>query len=105
MSNNYDDSFSDLYSIINQIKFNNVLECEDGVFAAEGKEYRKYKDKFDKYYDKKFLKTNNFSNSNSKKIIEGIRQTSNTKTNSSSSKKNKIPNIVYNDRKIVNLNI
>ena len=104
----YDENFNDLYSIINRMNFGNVLVCVEGLFTPEGRTYKKYKDKFDKYFDKLFYKKgNSFANSNNKpkKIMEGISLTSNTKTNSSSSKKN-IINPMYNDLNIVkDLNI
>ena len=87
----YDENFNDLYSIINKINFGSVLICVEGLFTPEGRTYKKYRDKFDKFYDKLFIKKgNSFSNSNNKpkKIVEVAGLTSNTKTNSSSSKKN-----------------
>ena len=99
----YDENFNDLYSIINKMNFGNVLVCVEGFFTPEGRNYKKFKDKFDKYYDKLYAKKgNSFANSNNKpkKIMEGISMTSNTKTNSSSSKKN-IINPMYNDLNIV----
>ena len=99
----YDENFNDLYSIINKMNFGNVLVCVEGLFTPEGRTYKKYKDKFDKFYDKLYTKKgNSFANSNikPKKIMEGISMTSNTKTNSSSSKKN-IINPMYNDLNIV----
>ena len=87
----YDENFNDLYSIINKINFGSVLVCVEGLFTPEGRTYKKYRDKFDKFYDKLFIKKgNSFSNSNNKpkKIVEVAGLTSNTKTNSSSSKKN-----------------
>ncbi len=103
----YDEKFNDLYSIINKMNFGNVLICAEGYFTPEGRTYKKYKDKFDKYYDKLFSKKgNSFANSNNKpkKIMEGTSLTSNTKTSSSSSKKNINP--MYNDLNIVkDLNI
>ena len=100
----YDENFDDLYSIIKKMNFGNVLVCVEGLFTPEGRTYKKYKDKFDKLYDKLFIKKrNNFSNSNNKpkKIIEIA--TSNAKTNSSSSKKKNIvmSNLIYNDLNIV----
>ena len=105
----YDENFNDLYSIINKMNFGNVLVCVEGLFTPEGRTYKKYKEKFDKYYDKLYSnkKRNSFANSNNKpkKVMEGISLTSNTKTNSSSSKKN-IINPMYNDLNIVkDLNI
>ena len=101
----YDENFNDLYSIINKINFGSVLVCVEGLFTPEGRTYKKYKDKFDKYYDKLFIKKgNSFANSNNKpkKIVEVAGLTSNTKTNSSSSKKNIInANDMYNDLNIV----
>ena len=99
----YDENFNDLYSIINKMNFSNVLVCVEGLFTPEGRTYKKYKEKFDKFYDKLYTKKgNSFANSNNnpKKIMEGISMTSNTKTNSSSSKKN-IINPMYNDLNIV----
>ena len=99
----YDENFNDLYSIINKMNFSNVLVCVEGFFTPEGRSYNKYKDKFDKFYDNLFNKKgNSFVNSNMKpkKIMEGFSMTSNTKTNSSSSKKNVINN-KYNDLNIV----
>ena len=101
----YDENFNDLYSIINRINFGSVLVCVEGFFTPEGKAYKRYKEKFDKFYDKTFSKKGySFSNSNNKpkKIIEVAGLPSNTKTNSSSSKK-KIasPNVMYNDLNIV----
>ena len=108
LPDDYDENFNDLYSIINRMNFGNVLVCVEGLFTPEGRTYKKYKDKFDKFYDKLFYKKgNSFANSNNKpkKIMEGISLTSNTKTNSSSSKKN-IINPMYNDLNIVkDLNI
>ena len=100
----YDENFNDLYSIINKMNFGNVLVCVEGLFTPEGKTYKKYKDKFDKSYERAFFKKgNSFSNSNNKpkKIIEVA--SSNAKTNSSSSKKKNIvsPNLIYNDLNIV----
>jgi len=103
LPDDYDENFNDLYSIINKMNFGNVLVCVEGLFTPEGRTYKKYKDKFDKLYDKAFFKKgNSFSNSNNKpkKIIEVA--TSNAKTNSSSSKKKNIvsPNLM-NDLNIV----
>ena len=103
LPDDYDENFNDLYSIINKMNFGNVLVCVEGLFTPEGRTYKKYKDKFDKSYDKAFFKKgNSFSNSNNKpkKIIEV--GTSNAKTNSSSSKKKNIvsPNLM-NDLNIV----
>ena len=100
----YDENFNDLYSIINKMNFGNVLVCVEGLFTPEGKTYKKYKDKFDKSYERAFFKKgNSFSNSNNKpkKIIEVA--SSNAKTNSSSSKKKNIvmSNLIYNDFNIV----
>ena len=101
----YDENFNDLYSIINKINFGSVLVCVEGLFTPEGRTYKKYKDKFDKFYDKLYTKKgNSFSNSNNKpkKIIEVAGLTSNAKTTSSSSKKNVVkPNEKYNDLNIV----
>ena len=101
----YDENFNDLYSIINRINFGSVLVCVEGFFTPEGKAYKRYKDKFDKFYDKSFAKKGySFSNSNNKpkKIVEVAGLTSNTKTNSSSSKKKIVsPNVMYNDLNIV----
>ena len=101
----YDENFNDLYSIINKINFGSVLVCVEGLFTPEGRTYKKYKDKFDKFYDKLYSKKgNSFANSNSKqkKIVEVGGLTSNAKTNSSSSKKNIVsPNMMYNDLNIV----
>ena len=99
----YDENFNDLYSIINKMNFGSVLTCVEGLFTPEGRTYKKYKDKFDKFYDKTYSKKgNSFANSNVKpnKRIEGLSVTSNTKTESSSSKKNVI-NAKYNDLNIV----
>ena len=99
----YDENFNDLYSIINKMNFGNVLICVEGLFTPEGRIYKKYKEKFDKYYDKIYSKKgNSFDNSNNKpkKVTEGMSMTSNTKTNSSSSKKN-IINPMYNDLNII----
>ena len=105
----YDENFNDLYSIINKMNFGNVLVCVEGLFTPDGRSYKKYKEKFDKFYDKLYSnkKGNSFATSNNKpkKVMEGIALTSNTKTNSSSSKKN-IINPMYNDLNIVkDLNI
>ena len=86
----YDENFNDLYSIINKMNYGNVLVCVEGLFTPEGRTYKKYKDKFDKLYNKLFYKKgNSFTNSNNKpkKIMEGTSVASNAKTNSSSSKK------------------
>jgi hypothetical protein len=99
----YDEDFNDLYSIINKMNFSNVLVCVEGLFTPEGRTYKKFKDKFDKFYENLYnKKRNSFANSNMKpkKKIEGLSVTSNTKTNSSSSKKNVINN-KYNDLNIV----
>ena len=107
LPDDYDDQFNDLYSIINKMNFGNVLICVEGYFTPEGRCYKKYKEKFDKFYDKLYSKKgNSFANSNNKpkKIMEGMSLTSNTKTCSSSSKKN--INAMYNDLNIVkDLNI
>ena len=95
----YDENFNDLYSIINKMSYGNVLVCVEGLFTPEGRTYKKYKDKFDKLYNKFFYKKgNSFTNSNNKpkKIVEGTSVASNAKTNSSSSKKN-IINPMYNN--------
>ena len=95
----YDENFNDLYSIINKMNYGNVLVCVEGLFTPEGRTYKKYKDKFDKLYNKLFYKKgNSFTNSNNKpkKIVEGTSVASNAKTNSSSSKKN-IINPMYNN--------
>ena len=95
----YDENFNDLYSIINKMNYGNVLVCVEGLFTPEGRTYKKYKDKFDKLYNKLFYKKgNSFTNSNNKpkKIVEGISVASNAKTNSSSSKKD-IINPMYNN--------
>ena len=99
----YDENFNDLYSIINKMNFGSVLTCVEGLFTPEGRTYKKFKDKFDKFYEKTYSKkVNSFANSNMKpnKRIEGLSVTSNTKTESSSSKKNVI-NAKYNDLNIV----
>ena len=99
----YDENFNDLYSIINKMNFSNVLVCVEGLFTPEGRTYKKYRDKFDKFYENLYNKKgNSFANSNMKpkKRIEGLSVTSNTKTDSSSSKKNVINN-KYNDLNIV----
>ena len=99
----YDENFNDLYSIINKMNFSNVLVCVEGLFTPEGRTYKKYRDKFDKFYDNLYNKKgNSFANSNMKpkKRIEGLSVASNTKTDSSSSKKNVINN-KYNDLNIV----
>ena len=105
LPDDYDENFNDLYSIINKINFGSVLVCVEGLFTPEGRTYQRYKDKFDKFYDKLYMKKgNSFSNSNNKpkKIVEVAGLTSNTKTNSSSSKKNIVnPNEMYNDLNIV----
>jgi len=106
----YDENFNDLYSIINKMNFGNVLVCVEGLFTPDGRTYKKYKEKFDKFYDKLYSnkKGNSFANSNNKpkKVMEGISLTSNTKTNSSSSSKKNIINPMYNDLNIVkDLNI
>ena len=100
----YDENFNDLYSIINKMNFGNVLVCVEGLFTPEGRTYKKYKDKFDKFYDKLYSKKgNSFANSNCKQNkfeVGGL--TSNAKTNSSSSKKNvACSNLMYNDLNIV----
>ena len=89
----YDEKFNDLFSIINKINFGKILLCSEGIFTPEGKIYTKYKDKFDKYYDNKFMKkANSYLNSSNKpkKIMQMGTLTSNAKTNFSSSKKNLI---------------
>ena len=89
----YDEKFDDLFSIINKINFGKIIQSSEGLFTQNGSTYRKYKDKFDKYYDNLFMKkANSFLNSNDKpkKIMQIGTLTSNTKTNSSSSKKNLI---------------
>ena len=99
----YDENFNDLYSIINKMNFSNVLVCVEGLFTPEGRTYKKFRDKFDKFYENLYNKKgNSFANSNMKpkKRIEGLSVTSNTKTDSSSSKKNVINN-KYNDLNIV----
>ena len=86
----YDEDFNDLYSIVNKINFGRVLVGVEGFFTAEGKPYKKYKDKFDKFYDKIFpKKRNSFTNSNNKEkyLLEIPGFSSNSKTNYSSSKK------------------
>ena len=92
----YDEDFNDLYSIINKINFGRVLVGVEGFFTLEGKSYKKYKDKFDKYYDKLYLKKRNINyNSNVKKknVMEFANMASNAKTNYSSSKKGIVNNI------------
>jgi hypothetical protein len=105
LPDDYDENFNDLYSIINKINFGSVLVCVEGFFTPEGRAYKRYKEKFDKFYDKFYNKKGySFSNSNNKpkKIIEVAGLTSNTKTNSSSSKKKVVsPNAMYNDLNIV----
>ena len=99
----YDENFNDLYAIVTKINFGNVLASSENFFTPEGKKYSVYKDKFDTFYDKCYSKRgNNYSNSNNKprKILETIHMTSNTKTNSSSSKKTVINNLL-NDLNIV----
>ena len=100
----YDENFNDLYSIINKMNFGNVLVCVEGLFTPEGRTYKKYKDKFDKFYDKLYSKKgNSFANSNCKQNkfeVGGL--TSNAKTNSSSSKKNvACSNLMYDDLNVV----
>ena len=93
MPKDYDEKFNDLFSIINKINFGKILLCSEGIFTPEGNIYTKYKDKFDKYYDNKFMKkaTSYFNSSNKpKKIMQMGTLTSNAKTNFSSSKKNLI---------------
>ena len=86
----YDEEFNDLYSIINKINFGRVLVGVEGFFTSEGKSYKKYKDNFDKFYDKLFLKKrNSVTNSDNKRknLLEIPGVSSNAKTNYSSSKK------------------
>ena len=86
----YDEEFNDLYSIINKINFGRVLVGVEGFFTCEGKSYKKYKDNFDKFYDKLFLKKrNSVTNSDNKRknLLEIPGVSSNAKTNYSSSKK------------------
>ena len=92
----YDENFNDLYSIINKINFGRVLVGVEGFFTHEGKTYKKYKDIFDKFYDKLYLKKRNInSNSNAKKknVMDATSMASNAKTNYSSSKKGIVNNI------------
>ena len=92
----YDEDFNDLYSIVNKINFGRVLVGVEGFFTHEGKTYKKYKDKFDKFYDKLCLRKKNInSNSNVKKknVLEVASMASNAKTNYSSSKKGIVNNI------------
>ena len=91
----YDEDFNDLYSIINKINFGRVLVGVEGFFTYEGKSYKRYKDKFDKFYDKLYSKKgNSYSNSKNQKknLIEIVNMASNAKTNYSSSKKGLVNN-------------
>ena len=91
----YDEKFDNLYSIINKINFGRVLIGVEGFFTNEGKSYKKYKDEFDRFYDKLFIKKRNSYpiNTNKKKnILEIVGIESNTKTNYSSSKKANVNN-------------
>ena len=93
LSDDCNEQFDDLYSIINKMDFKNVLIGAEGIFSQDGKIYKRYKDIFDKKYDKLFgKKRGSFSNNNNKKIkIGGERgYISNTKTNYSSSGKKKL---------------
>ena len=100
----YDENFNDLYTLIKQIKFRNVILNIEGIFTTEGKEYMKYKDKFDKVYDTLFIKKKNSFSNYSVKTKKFFEATSNTKTNYSSSKKhNDIrPNAIFEDLKFEN---
>ena len=107
----YDENFNDLYSVINKINFGRVLVGVEGFFTCEGKSYNKYKDKFNKFFDKLVIKKrNSISNSNNKpkNICEIGSKSSNAKTNYSSSKKGILNNnnidIINNDFNIVEKN-
>ena len=99
----YDEQFDDLYSIINKMDFKNVLICTKGIFYQEGRSYIKYKDIFDKEFDKLFSKKRGSLSNNNKIKIGGERgYISNAKTNYSSSDKKMVkPNSAYKE----NLNI
>jgi len=103
----YDENFNDLYSVINKMNFGNVLVGPESLFTPEGRVYKKFREGHDKLFEQLFQKkrTGYYSNNKPKKLKEGISMTSNTKTNSSSSKKD-IVNPMYNDLNIVkDLNI
>ncbi len=102
----YDEEFNDLYSAINKINFGRVLVGIEGFFSCEGNKYKKYKDKFNNYfnklYDKEKIGDLN-SNNKQKNILALPGISSNKKTNYSSSKKGIINNnieIVNNDLKV-----
>ena len=86
LPNNYDEKFNDLYSIRNKINYNNVIVTAKSIFTEEGTAYNKYKDNFDKIYDKLFIKKRSLTNSGYK-TKKNMEVTSNSKTNYSSSSK------------------
>ena len=86
LPNNYDEKFNDLYSIKNKIKFNNIIVTAESIFTEKGSTYNKYKDNFDKIYDKLFIKKRSLTNSGYK-TKKNMEVTSNSKTNYSSSSK------------------
>ena len=101
-----DEEFNDLYSVINKINFGRVLVGIEGFFSCEGNKYKKYKDKFNNYfnklYDKEKIGDLN-SNIKQKNILALPGISSNKKTNYSSSKKCIVNNnieIVNNDLKV-----
>ena len=100
----YDENFNDLYSLIKQIKFRNIIINIEGIFTTEGKDYMNYRYKFDKMYDNLFIKKKNSFSNHSIKTKKFFEATSNTKTNYSSSKKhNDIrPNAIFEDLKFEN---
>ena len=85
--NDYDEEFNDLYSIRNKIKFQNILINNENIFSEKGNDYLKYKEKFDKMYDKIFVKKRISLPNSGYKTKKNIEVTSNTKTNYSSSSK------------------
>lgn len=98
----YDDEFTDIYSVVKKINFGSVLVRAQGIFTSDGNIYQSYKENFDKNFEKLNKKIYLNSNNKQKKIVEAIRWTSNAKTNSSSSKKRVIcSNTKYNDINIV----
>ena len=51
--NNYDDKFDDLDSIIKKLKFEKLINSNEGeIFRVDNNEYRKFKSNFDKRFEK-----------------------------------------------------
>ena len=58
LTDDIDDKFDDIYSVVNKIKFNNVLSINEDLFTCENKKYIVYKQNYDIKYENYFYTKN-----------------------------------------------